>query len=122
MKRIILILTLALSTISYSQDEISNLDVNYVPTTQSIMFNSNKTPVVNLNLQNSKNGPNVRVGPVMMLGGASFIAAGLLTTPVYVSGSTTDKKPFIEQGGRMLSILSGCLVMTIGVGVSIGGY
>ena len=126
MKKIILILILSLSSILYSQDNISDMGVSYVPT-QSIMFNSN-SPLqkVNLNLQNGKNildnGRNVRVGPVMLLGGASFIVAGLLTTPVYVGGSTTEKKPFFQQGGKMLSILSGCLVMTVGVGVSLGGY
>jgi hypothetical protein len=64
----------------------------------------------------------VRTGPIMILGGASFIVAGALTTPVYVGGSTTQKKPFFQQGPRMLGIISGVIVSTVGVGVSLGGY
>ena len=64
----------------------------------------------------------VRTGPIMILGGASFIVAGALTTPVYVGGSTTQKKPFLQQGPRMLGIVSGVIISTVGVGVSLGGY
>jgi hypothetical protein len=64
----------------------------------------------------------VRTGPMMILGGASFIVAGALTTPVYVGGSTTQKKPFLQQGPRMLGIVSGVIVSTVGIGFSLGGY
>lgn len=61
------------------------------------------------------------VGVGMMLGGAILTTAGLLTPPIMVGGSTTQKQPFYKQGGRAAAIVSGALVFTIGVGVSIGG-
>jgi hypothetical protein len=106
MKKLVLFLALSLSTSAFTQ---------LAP----------PTPKVNLHLSNSKNildnSRDIRVGPVMMLGGASFIAAGMLTTPFYVGGSTTQKKPFFQQGPRMLAILSGAGVMVVGVGFSLGG-
>ena len=106
MKKILLALALTFSTSSFSQ---------LAPPKQKINLHLSTTYY-------SSNSSNVRVGPVMMLGGASFIVAGILTTPVYVSGSTTEKKPFPQQGGKAAAIISGCLVLTGGIVVSIGGY
>lgn len=102
MKNIILTLFLTLSLFSFSQ----------------IAPPKNR---VNLNLPQPSSQSNVRIGPIMMLGGASFIAAGLLTPPIMVGGSTTQKQPFYKQGGRALSIVSGAVFLTIGVGVTISG-
>jgi len=76
--------------------------------------------IVNLNLPLPSNQPEIRKGPIMMLGGASFMVAGILTPPVMVGGSTTQKEPVYKQV-RMLPIISGAIVMTIGVGITIGG-
>jgi hypothetical protein len=54
-----------------------------------------------------------------MLGGATFIVAGLLTPPSYVGGSTTERKPFFQQA-KIWPILSGALVFTGGIVISIG--
>lgn len=64
--------------------------------------------------------PKIGMGPAMMIGGAILTTAGLLTPPLLVGGSTTQKQPFYKQGGRAAAIVSGALVFTIGVGVSIG--
>lgn len=106
MKKLILTLSLAFSTSAFTQ---------IAPPKQKI----------DLHLQNvsyTSSNSSVRVGPVMLLGGASFIAAGLLTTPVYVAGSTTDKKPFLQQGGRAAAIISGCIVLSGGIVISLNGY
>ena len=76
---------------------------------------------VTLNLPQPSSQSNVRIGPIMMLGGAAFTVAGLLTPPIMVGGSTTQKLPFYKQGGRALSIVSGAVFLTIGVGVTISG-
>lgn len=106
MKKVILTLALAISTSAFSQ---------LAPPTQKF----------NLHLSNGGNilsrGKDVRVGPIMMLGGTAFIVAGALTVPTYVGGSTTEKKPFFKQGGRSLAILSGGLVLSIGCVVSLSG-
>ena len=73
-----------------------------------------------LNLPPSNYTPMIGVGPGMMIGGAILTTAGLLTPPLMVGGSTTQKQPFYKQGGRAAAIASGCLVFTIGVGVTIG--
>ena len=105
MKKLILTLALMLSTSAYSQ---------LAPKPQPINLHLNSKDI----LDNSKD---VRVGPLLMLGGGAFIAAGLLTPPVYYGGSTTNKKPFIQQGSRSFSIITGIVVSTIGIGVTLGG-
>ena len=62
----------------------------------------------------------IRTGPAVMLGGAAFIVAGLLTPPIYVAGSTTEKKPFHQQI-KALPILSGSLIFTAGFIVTLKG-
>jgi hypothetical protein len=106
MKKLVLSLALALSTSAFSQ---------VAPPKQTINLHLNKSNI----LDNSRD---VRVGPVMVLGGASFIVAGALTTPFYVGGSTTEKKPFFQQGGRSAAIISGCVVLMGGVVISLNGY
>lgn len=57
----------------------------------------------------------------MMLGGATFITAGLLTVPDYSVGPNgeTQTKPFFRQGARMMAIMTGAGVFTAGVVISI---
>jgi hypothetical protein len=56
----------------------------------------------------------------MLAGGAVFMLAGLLTPPTMVGGSTTQKEPIYKQV-RMLPIVSGAVVFTIGLGITVGG-
>lgn len=101
MKRVILTLALALSTSAFTQ---------IAPPKQRIL----------LNLPIPASASDVRIGPAMMLGGASFVVAGLLTPPTMVGWSTTEKQPFYKQI-RMLPILTGTIVFTIGAGNALGG-
>jgi cytochrome c biogenesis factor len=80
---------------------------------------------INLNLEMKSSGystygNDVRTGPIVMVGGAAFILAGLLTPPVMEGGSTTIKKPFYKQI-RSLPILAGGIVMTVGLAITITG-
>lgn len=103
MKKLLLFLFLICSITSYSQ---------LAPPKQQIRLN-----LPPLMVQESR----FPVGVGMMMGGAVLTTAGLLTPPLMVGGSTTQKQPFYKQGGRAAAIVSGALVFTIGVGVSIGG-
>jgi hypothetical protein len=58
----------------------------------------------------------------MMIGGAALFVAGVLTPPIMVGGSTTQKQPFYKQGARALAMVSGGIVFTIGVGKSLADY
>jgi hypothetical protein len=109
MKKVVLFLALALSTSAFSQ---------LAPPPQKIDLHLTNVSKDNI-LDNSRHIP---VGPIMLLGGASFILAGALTPPVMVGGSTTEKKPFFQQGARAAAIISGCVVITGGVVISLGGY
>ena len=102
MKTLFLSLALAMSATAFSQ---------IAPPRKSITLN---LPMP------SSNQPNMRVGPAMMLGGAAFILAGALTPPTMVGWSTTEKQPFYKQI-RMLPILTGAIVFTIGAGNSLAG-
>jgi len=101
MKKVVLFLALALSTSAFTQ---------IAPPKQRIL----------LNLPKPSSAPDMRIGPAMMVGGTAFIIAGLLTPPTMVGWSTTEKQPFYKQI-RMLPILSGAIVFTIGAGHTLGG-
>jgi len=101
MKKVVLFLALALSTSAFTQ---------IAPPKQRVL----------LNLPVPSNAPTARTGPLMMIGGASFVAAGLLTSP-FTIGKTTTPKPFYQQGPRALAIVSGAFVFVVGVGITIGG-
>jgi hypothetical protein len=75
---------------------------------------------INLNLPLPSNQTEIRKGPIMLAGGAVFMLAGLLTPPTMVGGSTTQKEPIYKQV-RMLPIVSGAVVFTIGLGITVGG-
>jgi hypothetical protein len=74
---------------------------------------------ITLNLPTSYT-PTLQVGPGMIIGGLVLTTAGLLTPPLMVGGSTTQKQPVYKQV-RMLPIVSGAIVFTIGLGVTVGG-
>jgi len=76
---------------------------------------------MDLNLQYKKytSQPEIRTGPVVMVGGAAFILAGLLTTPT-MEGSSTKRNPFYKQV-RNLPILTGSIVLTFGLAITISG-
>jgi len=104
MKQLILILMLSLVTTGYTQlsPPVQKIDL-HLPQTQNYGYENT-----------------MRTGPAVMLGGASFIVAGLLTPPTYVSGSTTEKKPFYKQI-RNLPILAGSIIFSTGLVITITG-
>lgn len=102
MKKLILAVFLSLSSLTFSQ---------IAPPRQKINLLLPKP---------SSQTSNFPVGPGMMIGGTALFLAGALTPPLMVGGSTTQKQPFYKQGGRAAAMVSGALVFTIGVGVTIG--
>jgi len=109
MKNIILTIVLILSFNLGAQDSY-----------QPLMFIEPLEPI-ELNLNTSYGYPeesNMPIGVGMMLGGATFIVAGLLTPPSYIGGSTTEMKPFFQQA-KIWPILTGALVFTGGIVISI---
>ena len=76
--------------------------------------------VINLNLPVPSTQPSIGMGPALMLGGATFIVAGALTPPLMVGWSTTQKQPIYKQI-KLLPIVSGSIVFTIGAAKSLTG-
>lgn len=103
MKTLTLTLCLLFGSIGYSQKSSSRQKIN-LNLPQTMYHNNNQK---------------VNIGPSMMLGGAGLFAAGILTPPIMVGGSTTEKLPFYKQGGRAFAMVAGGLVFTFGVGISI---
>ena len=101
MKQLILTLALVFSFGSYTQ---------IAPPRKTITLNLPKP-----------SPPNMPLGPGMMIGGATFVVAGILTPPMMIAGSTTKKQPVYKQP-RMLPIVSGALIFTIGVGITLGQH
>ena len=110
MKNIFVILLSLFTFTCFSQDSYQSFD--FTPTREL------QTTKIQLNLPayQSSTGPSVGVG--MLMGGGAFILAGVLTPPVYVGGSTTEKKPFYSQP-RFYPIVTGALVMFVGVTISL---
>lgn len=102
MKNIVLVLFLIISSLTFSQIAPPRQKINLLLPTPSSQTS------------------NFPVGPGMMIGGTALFIAGALTPPLMVGGSTTQKQPFYKQGGRAAAMVSGALVFTIGVGVTIG--
>ena len=104
MKQLILILMLSLVTTGYTQlsPPVQKIDL-HLPTVQKYGYEGT-----------------IKTGPAVMIGGAAFIVAGLLTPPTYVAGSTTEKKPFYQQI-RNLPLLTGSLVFTTGFVITLTG-
>lgn len=104
MKKLILLLMLSLTTGVFSQLAPPPSQINlHLPTPKPYKV---KEPIV---------------GPLVMLGGMAFTAAGLLTPPVMVGGSTTEPKPFLQQGVRAAAIITGSVVITTGLVITIAG-
>lgn len=57
------------------------------------------------------------VRPAMLLGGTTFIVAGLITPPVMEGGSTTQKKSWQHQMHKIAPIASGCVVLVMAVAI-----
>jgi hypothetical protein len=97
MKKIVLALVLALSASAVSQKRIT--------------FN---VPSM------AKPAVEYRTGPWMMFGGACLSTAGLVSYTVHKGGSTTQKGDLIRQQ-RLLPIISGVAVFSVGVVYTIKG-
>ena len=93
MKKIILTLALALSTVAFSQKRPDPKFSHMVE---------------------------VKTGPWMMFGGACFSTAGLVSYTVHKGGSTTQKSS-IEYQQRLLPVISGVAVFSVGVVYTIKG-
>lgn len=109
MKHLILTLLLTISSLSISQLAPPN-DVKFDLHLDKMKVSSRKS---------YRMEPKLPIGIGMLLGGGAFMTAGLLTSPTYVGGSTTERKPFFQQPG-MLPIVSGALLMTGGIVITLG--
>ena len=78
---------------------------------------------VNLNLPQPeffKPDKESRVGPYMMLGGLTFMVAGLVTPPIMVGGSTTQQQAMYKQM-RSLVFTSGAITFGAGIILTVNG-
>lgn len=106
MKKLTLALFLTLSSLTFAQ---------IAPPKQKIDLH------LNMLKPYDSRGKDINIGPPMMLGGAAFLAAGLLTPPLMVGGSTTQKQPFFKQGARAAAIITGPVVFLVGASFTLGG-
>jgi len=114
MKKLLLFIMLSLSLLSFSQYSVDS----------PILLN--KDIDLKLNMLSSTSPtrygePSLPLGPSMMIGGAAFVVAGLLTVPDYdvLEDGTTQTKPFWRQGARMLAIVTGGGLFTAGIIISL---
>jgi len=121
MKRIlIIVMSMMISTCGFTQS-ISVSTLMIAQPQPKFDLHLTNSDVFSKSNRMSNNNSDVRVGPIMMLGGAGFILASVLTPPVMVGGSTTDEKPFLQQGGKSMAMISGCMILGMGIVISLSG-
>lgn len=111
MKNIFVILLSLFTFTCFSQDSYQSFDFTPVKEIQTTKIQLNLPPY-------ESSSSRLPVGVGMLMGGGAFVLAGVLTPPVYVGGSTTEKKPFYSQP-RFYPIVTGALVMFVGVTISL---
>jgi hypothetical protein len=79
---------------------------------------STQTPIKIQSYVPYKTESSLPVGPSMMIGGLTFMAAGLLTQPRNGGLDEMTKIPLYKQGPRFITILSGGVVFTTGLFIS----
>jgi hypothetical protein len=131
MNKIISLLVFLVSFSVYSQDINLNINGNYLTNTYGSSVGVQYTPRVNVNvdlsqgyrIRSSYGEPSFPTGPAFMLGGAAMALAGFLTVPDYYMTPSGEivTKPFFRQGARMLSIMTGAVLVTVGVVITISG-
>ena len=114
MKKIFIILSLFISSTCFSQDGLLQEKESYMTYEPSILLRSD----FSLPVKKVKND-SPRIGPIVMLGGAVFCLAGILTTPN--QNSDCSVKPFMQQTGRALTVITGGVVFTAGIVITISG-
>jgi hypothetical protein len=119
MKKLLAVLSLLVCFNVNSQYTADNgyLTTNVVSTTMSTNIN------LRLNLGTSRGyryNSDTKVGPYLLLGGGVFVLTGLLTPTTYVGGSTTLKKPFAQQMRNWVMITGG-VMGTVGLVITISG-
>jgi hypothetical protein len=122
MKKIVLILSLFVGIQCLSQDSVT--DFTNLSNERSIMFTESSNIKIDNNqfkLSYYNNEPKIGLGLGLFLGGAVLTTAGLLTQPPTMENSNKDivNKPFLQQGPRAISIISGGLCMGIGCVISL---
>lgn len=132
MKTFLLSLFITITSITFSQSSYSdfNISMNTYNQSNPYMVMNTNTPKLGLNINTNTrvslggygyNDSSIPLGVGMMLGGATFITAGLLTVPDYDVGPNgeTQTKPFWRQGARMLAVMTGAGLFTAGIVISI---
>jgi hypothetical protein len=112
MKTILVILLMLLSTVALSNNHKSVV----VQETQYTQFNTVKLKLPDYG---STRNREFHYGHGMMIGGGSFMLAGILTgnNPVGLSGP--EYQPITSQPGRLAAILTGAVVFLSGAVVTI---
>lgn len=131
MNKIISLLVFLMCFNVYSQDINLNINGSYLNNTYGNSVGVQYRPSVNLNvdlsqgysIRSSYGEPSFPTGPAFLLGGAAMALAGFLTVPDYYMTPSGEivTKPFFRQGARMLSIVTGAVLVTVGVVITISG-
>jgi hypothetical protein len=130
MKKVLFTLFVMLSLFGNTQTSYADMQISvntYTPSNPYVIA-SVERPTINLNLTSSTrlvsygyNDSKIPLGVGMMLGGVTFVTAGLLTIPDYDVGPNgeTQTKPFWRQGARMLAVMTGAGLFKAGIVISI---
>ncbi len=129
MNKVVSLLVFLICFNVYSQDISLNINENY-PTNYSGDFTIiQNNPKTNLNIGLSQryksqySEPSFPKGPAFILGGSVMALAGFLTVPDYYTSPSGEivTKPFFRQGARMLAIMTGAILTTVGIVITISG-
>jgi len=118
-KTLLLLLNLLIGLSIYSQDNLSETQEVSIMYTYS--NNDYKLDNKQFNINNYKQESPIGLGFGLFLGGAVLTTAGILTQPPTIENSNKDivNEPFLRQGPRAISIISGSLCVGIGCVISL---
>jgi len=112
MKNIILILTVLMSSLMFSQNNLNGLS------TQKLNFDQK----INLKLSNYSYGEStIKTGPAMLIGGGAMFLGALLTVPAKEWHGIPDNPPYIKSTPRFVGMTMGIVTFSVGFVVTIGG-
>lgn len=114
MKKLILLMMLIIPLISYSQ-------------TNNLNGFELKKPDLKLEMLRPSGvssygyGNSPRLGPLIMLGGATLMTASLLTVPMKQWRGVNQTSPYVRSTPRFMSIMLGGVTLSCGIVISLTG-
>lgn len=114
MKKLILLMMLIIPLISYSQTNNLNSFELKKPDLKLEMLRPS-------GISSYGYGNSPKLGPLMMLGGASLLTASILTVPMKQWRGVNQSSPYVKSTPRFVTMMLGGVTLSCGIVISLTG-